>query len=115
MGEDRKINSPIERTGSLDIGELHFELYEGSGGHLGGESVLIDRQHRIAFTGDIFINLKDMTVRQSEYNKYAPILMTSVDTDKALCAGERAALCSLLDKGTWQIFGGHGGKKEHTV
>ena len=115
VGELRRTDSPIERTGTLDIGELHFELYEGAGGHLGGESVLIDREHRIAFTGDIYINLKDMTTRQSEYNKYAPILMTSVDTDKALCAVERTALFSLLDKGTWQIFGGHGAKKEYTV
>ena len=43
------------------------------------------------------------------------INITRVSYNKALCAVERAALFSLLDKGTWQIFGGHGGKKEHTV
>ncbi len=115
IGDDREIADPVEQTGFLDVGELHFELYEGRGGHLRGESVLLERTHRIAFTGDIFVNLKDMTVRQSEYNKYAPILMTSVDTDKKLCAEEREALFGILGEGTWQIFGGHGGRKEYAV
>ncbi len=115
IGDDREIADPVEQTGFLDVGELHFELYEGRGGHLRGESVLLERTHRIAFTGDIFVNIKDMTVRQSEYNKYAPILMTSVDTDKKLCAEEREALFGILGEGTWQIFGGHGGRKEYAV
>ena len=114
-GEKKEIRQLIEQTGFLDIGELHFELYEGRGGHLPGESVLIDFDHHIAFTGDIFINMKDMTAQQAEYNRYAPILMTSVDTDKALCAAERTALFQRLGVGTWQIFGGHGGKKTYTV
>lgn len=113
VGEDREITEPIERTGSFNVGDLHFELYEGCGGHLKGESILIEPVNHIVFTGDIFVNLKDMTVRQSEYNKYAPILMTSVDTDKALCARERDSLFKILGTGTWQIFGGHGGKKDY--
>ena len=52
----------------------------------------MDYEHKVAFTGDIFINLKDMTPEQAEYNRYAPILMTSVDTDKALCTRERQAI-----------------------
>jgi len=59
--------------------------------------------------------MKDMTAQQAEYNKYAPILMTSVDTDKVLCAAERNAVFQRLGIGTWQIFGGHGGKKTYTV
>ena len=111
VGEDRVINEPLEKTGELDIGELHFDHYEGKGGHLTGESVLIDFTHKIAFTGDIYVNMKDMTARQAQYNKYAPILMTSVDTDIRQCTVERNALFDLLGDGTWQIFGGHGGKK----
>lgn len=114
-GDKNEIRQLIEQTGFFDIGELHFELYEGKGGHLAGESILIDFEHHIAFTGDIFINMKDMTAQQAEYNRYAPILMTSVDTDKALCAAERTALFQRLGVGTWQIFGGHGGKKTYTV
>ncbi len=115
IGDTKEINQFIEQTGFFDFGELHFELYEGKGGHLAGESILIDFEHHIAFTGDIFVNMKDMTAKQAEYNKYAPILMTSVDTDKALCTAERNAVFQRLGIGTWQIFGGHGGKKVYTV
>ena len=113
IGEDREIHEPLEKTGHLDLGELHFELYEGKGGHLTGESVLIDFGHKIAFTGDIYVNMKDMTARQSQYNKYAPILMTSVDTNIKLCTIERNYLFDLLEGGGWQVFGGHGGKRAY--
>ena len=115
IGDDREIHQLIEQTGAFDFGELHFELYEGRGGHLAGESVLIDFEHHLAFTGDIFVNMKDMTEQQAQYNRYAPILMTSVDTDKELCAAERKAVFQRLGVGTWQIFGGHGGKKTYAV
>ena len=65
--------------------------------------------------GDIFINMKNMLAGQAEYNRYAPILMTSVDTDPELCARERKAIFARLGAGTWQIFGGHGGRKVYTV
>ena len=115
VGDSREITQPLEQTGYFDFGELHFELYEGKGGHLAGESVLIDFTHDLAFTGDIFVNMKDMTAQQAQYNRYAPILMTSVDTDKLLCADERTALFQRLGVGNWQIFGGHGGKKAYSV
>jgi len=102
---------PLERIGDFSLGELEFEVYEGSGGHLPGETVLIDRRHRIAFSGDIYINIGGMTAKQAEYNRYAPILMTSVDTDAQLCTDERKAFLQLLGEGEWQIFGGHGERK----
>ena len=92
-----------------------FSVYEGKGGHLPGEIVLIDRTHRIAITGDVYINVHGMTPAQAEYNRYAPILMTSVDTDPVLCAEERRAILASLGPGAWQIFGAHGGKKDHFV
>lgn len=98
----------LECTGEFSFGDLHFDLYEGGGGHLKGESVLIDREHRIVFSGDILINIRNMTQRQAEYNRYAPILMTSVDTDPQLCRAERQALYEILGTGCWRIFGGHG-------
>ena len=78
-----------------------------------GEILLIDFENKIAFTGDVFINLNDLTKKQAEYNQYAPILMTSVDTDAKLCSKERSAFLQRLGVGTWNIFGGHGGKKEY--
>ncbi len=101
----------LEHVGYFTLGELFFDVYEGKGGHLSGEVILMDFEHKVAFTGDVFINLKDLTKKQAEYNKYAPILMTSVDTDALLCSKERSALLQRLGVGEWSIFGGHGQKK----
>ena len=109
-GED-----PLEQIGTFDFGELHFEVYEGAGGHLPGEIVLIDYQHHLAFTGDIYVNMHGMTREQAAYNQYAPVLMTSVDTDPALCAAERASVLQRLGAGTWKIFGAHGMMKEYSL
>ena len=108
-------DEPLVQVGFFRFGELRFEVYEGKGGHLRGEAALIDYAHRIAFTGDIYVNLKGMTAEQAEYNRYAPILMTSVDTDPKLCTAERKAVINRLGVGNWQIFGGHGAKKDYSV
>lgn len=106
---------PLVQIGFFDFGELHFEVYEGKGGHLPGEIVLIDYTHHIAVTGDIYINTHGLTPEQAAYNQYAPILMTSVDTDPKLCAEERRAIMQRLGVGQWQIFGAHGFKKDYSV
>ena len=103
------------QIGVLSFGELNFEVYEGAGGHLAGEIVLIDYEHRITFTGDIYINVHGLIPEQAEYNKYAPKLMNSVDTDPELCAKERKAIMQRLGAGNWLIFGSHGEAKEYDV
>ena len=80
-----------------------------------GEIVLIDYTNHIAITGDVYINTRGLTSEQAEYNQYAPILMTSVDTDSSLCAEERKAIINRLGVGVWQIFGAHGFKKDYSV
>ena len=90
-------------------------MYEGKGGHLPGEIVLIDYEHRIAITGDVYVNVHGMTSEQKQYNRYAPILMTSVDTDPHLCAQEREAVFQRLGAGKWQVFGAHGAVKAYDV
>ena len=114
-GDTRELSEPLTQIGFYNFGELHFEVYEGKGGHLPGETVLIDYKHHIAFTGDVYINVHGLTAEQAEYNQYAPILMTSVDTDPKLCAEERRAVMQRLGVGAWQIFGSHGFKKDYTV
>ncbi len=104
---------PLVQTGFFDFGELHFEVYEGKGGHLAGETVLIDYTNHLVFSGDIYVNIHGMTKEQTEYNQYAPVLMTSVDTEPALCAHERKAIMQRLGQGDWQIFGAHGMKKDY--
>lgn len=98
----------LRRIGEVRVEELCFEAWEGAGGHVGGETVFIERRHRIAFTGDIFVNLKDFTAEQAEFNRLAPYLMTSVDSEPALAGKVRRAVNELLDPGEWLIVGGHG-------
>jgi glyoxylase-like metal-dependent hydrolase (beta-lactamase superfamily II) len=106
---------PLEQMGFFDFGEMHFEVYQGKGGHLPGETVLIDYNHHIAFTGDIYVNVHGMTREQAAYNKYAPVLKTSVDTDPLLCTAERNAVLQRLGAGSWKIFGAHGMMKEYCL
>ena len=77
--------------------------------------MLVERRLHLAFTGDIYVNIKEFTREQTVYNRYAPYLMTSVDTDPKLAAREREALWEVLGEGTWTIFGGHGLNKELTL
>lgn len=109
------LREPLTQIGFFDFGDLHFEVYEGKGGHLSGEVVLIDYNNNIAFTGDVYINTHGLTAEQAEYNQYAPILMTSVDTDPKLCSEERKAILRRLGVGNWKIFGAHGAPKEYAV
>ena len=106
---------PLEQMGFFDFGEMHFEVYQGKGGHLPGETVLIDYEHHVAFTGDIYVNMHGMTREQAAYNQYAPVLMTSVDTDPDLCAAERKAVLQRLGAGNWKIIGAHGMIKEYSL
>ncbi len=109
------MSQPLTQIGFFDFEELHFEVYEGQGGHLPGEIVLIDYRNKIAFTGDIYINIRELSLPQAEYNQYAPILMTSVDTDPKLCYEERKAILQRLGVGNWRIFGAHGFIKNYSV
>ena len=111
----RSYDKPITQIGFYNFGELSFEVYEGKGGHLPGEIILIDYSNHIALTGDVYINIHGLTAEQGKYNRYAPILMTSVDTDPKLCLGERNAILQRLGVGKWQIFGAHGYKKDYSV
>ena len=113
--EIEQLREPLTQIGFFDFEELHFEVYEGKGGHLPGEIVLIDYRNHLAITGDIYINTHGLTPEQATYNQYAPILMTSVDTDPKLCAQLRKAILQRLGVGQWQIFGAHGFKKDYSV
>ena len=102
-GTDERPKAPLQPVGYFSFGDLNFEVYEGQGGHVPGEIVLIDYEHKLVFTGDIYINIKGQTPEQAAYNQYAPILMLSVDTDPALSKIERQAILQRLGAGEWQI------------
>lgn len=111
-GSETPLSDWAERIGTIDYEDFSFEVYEGCGGHVPGEIILIDRMHHIAFTGDIYVNIKGFTPEQAAFNQLAPYLMTSVDTDPALAAQERRNMFTLFGEGKWLLFGGHGSAKE---
>ena len=94
--------------GDVCFDGLRFEMWEGAGGHVGGEVILIERSHRLVFTGDVYVNLKEFSAEQAEFNRLAPYLMTSVDSDPGLANRVRRAVMEKLDKGEWLLIGGHG-------
>ena len=98
----------------LDVPPFHFEVWEGAGGHVRGETVIIDRVQRVCVSGDIFINIHGQTKPQRAFNLLAPFLMTSVDSVPDLEREERKFLFTLLDPGEWQVLGGHGALLEYT-
>ena len=102
------------RIGTLEYAPLFFEVYEGAGGHVAGETVYVDRTHRLVFTGDIFVNLKDFSAEQAAFNRLAPYLMTSVDSKPGIAGKVRQAVFDLLDAGSWLIVGGHGAVLRYT-
>ncbi|MBQ2726884.1 MAG: MBL fold metallo-hydrolase [Clostridia bacterium] len=112
FGGDPVPGEALSFIGTVDWEDLHFEVYEGAGGHVKGEMIWVERREKIAFTGDIFVNIKGFIPEQAEFNRLAPYLMTSVDTDPSLAKQERDALRTVLGAGRWQIFGGHGAMAE---
>lgn len=105
----------LEYIGLFEFAGLHFDMYEGCGGHVAGETIWIEWNERIAITGDLFLNIKGFTKSQAVFNQIAPFLMTSVDTDSKLAAREREALSQLLGEDEWLILGGHGAAMKKTM
>lgn len=71
----------LSHIGALDFADLHFEVYEGNGGHVRGETVYVDTENRLMFSGDNWVNIKGFSEDQMAFNKLAPYLMTSVNMD----------------------------------
>ncbi|MBQ7850315.1 MAG: MBL fold metallo-hydrolase, partial [Clostridia bacterium] len=94
--------------GTFDFADLHFTVWQGNGGHVPGETVLTDEAHRIAITGDDYINARDCTAPQKEFNQLAPYLARSVNQDSAKYRLILRALKDMMDGEGWLILPGHG-------
>lgn len=79
----RKGDAPLEYIGAVNFGGYDFEFYEGNGGHVRGETVIVCRRLQLLFSGDIYVNIKGFSDEQREFNRLAPFLMTGVDSDPA--------------------------------
>ncbi len=92
--------------GSINFGGLTFNIYEGCGGHVKGETVIVCEQLKIIFTGDIFVNAKGFSEKQKQFNLLAPYLMTSVNVDSAKAKRMREHIAETYIGYT--IYPGHG-------
>ena len=107
-GDDKKINGVLEKISDFKFESFNFEVYEGYGGHVEGETVYVERNENMVFTGDIIVNIKGFTKEQASYNKLAPYLMNSVDSKPENAKSERDEILKILGKGKWKTFTGHG-------
>ena len=102
-------NKYVESIGDLDdhedllklkdlrFGDITLEIYEGNGGHMPGETIIICREPKMLFTGDIYVNSKHLTPEMEDFNRIMPFLQTHVDADGQRLSHERAQLGRLMD------------------
>ena len=100
--------------GEMSIGDLTFEIYEGSGGHLAGEQIYVEPKGGVMFTGDNFLDFKGFSQELKDFNAIAPYLMRSVNVDSRKAAlmrravGDMAAHIAQALGRPVLILGGHG-------
>ncbi len=96
----------LSKIGEMNFSDLHFDLYEGNGGHVKGETILKCEEQRLIFTGDNVVNIKGFSKGQRAFNELAPYLMQSVNMNSQ----EASRLRNLLESETkgYLICPGHG-------
>jgi len=109
LGE-KKDDAVLSPIGTFDFADLRFELFEGNGGHVRGETILLDREHALIFTGDDLVNIHGFSPDQRAFNTLAPYLMTSVNVDSAKATECRKQLMCLASgclicpgHGMWEL------------
>lgn len=102
----RKGDGIYENIGSFFFGGHEFVAFEGNGGHVDGDTILVCDDLGLVFTGDDLINVKGSTKEQREFNTLAPYLMQSVNMDS-----DRARQCRLYIESEYKgylVCPGHG-------
>ena len=100
--------------GRFSVGDLNFEVYEGSGGHLYGEMMFLCREQGLAFTGDILVNISGFTPERARFNSLAPYLMRSVNVDSGRATEMRRRITGQIEEISAHsgrpcvVCGGHG-------
>ena len=101
-------SEPLSVIGRFSFGDMDFTVLQGNGGHVPGETVLLDEAHKVAITGDDYINARNCTAPQAEFNRLAPYLARSVNQDSAKYRLILQALKDMMDGEGWLILPGHG-------
>ncbi len=115
IGKSPKTINDVALVGSLKFVDINFEIYEGSGGHLKGETILISKNPKIIFTGDVFSNLKELNENMTELDNVAPYLLSNANTDEKKLKITRDKLKEIVKaagKTGTIVCGGHGAIKK---
>ena len=103
---DRRDSAILSPIGQVDFAGHTFSFYEGPGGHVPGETIIVSETLKILFSGDIYVNIKGFSPEQREFNSLAPFLMTGVDCDPE--AAKRCREFLLKEYGGYLFCPGHG-------
>ena len=109
-----KNHEDLIQIGSIMIGDLQFDISEGSGGHLYGEMVYSCTKAGVVFTGDILVNIHGFSKERTEFNSLAPYLMKSVNVDSQKAVEMRKQVSALIghisakNNKPCVVCGGHG-------
>ena len=107
---DKTDDALFTHIGSRPFGNRTFDFYQGKGGHVRGETVIVCDELKLLFTGDIYVNIRGFSDEQREFNALAPFLMTGVETDSGLCRQSRGEL--LRRYPGYLIVPGHGSAEQ---
>ena len=87
-------DDPLEAIGAIRFGNWMFQVTEGAGGHVRGETVVSCPELKLLFTGDLFINSAGMSDKQRAYEELQPSLMANTDMNPGLATLCRTQLLS---------------------
>lgn len=113
-GDTPENHKELLYIGSFTVGDLEFEVLEGSGGHVYGEMVFVSRKAGVAFTGDILVNISGFSPERAEFNSLAPYLLRSVNSDSVKATDMRKQVIRIAEEIEQSnqkpciICGGHG-------
>ena len=111
VGRRKEDDQLFPLIGSHFFAGKRFDFYEGRGGHVKGDTVIVCDELKLLFSGDIYVNIKGFSEEQKEFNALAPFLMTGVDSNPKLAKEEREYLINKYPD--YLICPGHGAPKKN--
>lgn len=96
----------LSHIGVFEFADIILDIYEGNGGHVKGETVIVCKNKKIMFTGDCLVNIDGFSAEQRAFNSLAPYLMQSVNVDSHKATVCRQYLLKISDG--YLICPGHG-------
>lgn len=115
IGEAPESHSEFVLLDKLKFGDIELEIFEGPGTHTKGQTVIICRNPKLLFTGDLYSNDKDVIPERAEYNKIAPFLSENSEEDLDRLTDTRTKLGAIMDsigRTGMIVCGGHGNIKK---